>query len=76
MILYDLISCHPLINDSTDIGLIVYDPERSQAIAQLSGNWFEDRILKYMNYNVEQFMYWAVANRLLARITQEGENHQ
>lgn len=72
MTLLDLINEHPLVKDDTEIGLILWDPENSSAIAQLSGCWFEDHILTYMNWTVEHFTYWAASNRLVIRITQEG----
>ena len=69
MTLYDLISCETLINDDTRLGVIIYDPARGVAIRQVYGQWFEDRILNYVNWTVERFTYFAEQNRFLIRIT-------
>lgn len=72
MTLHDLISCETLINDDTRLGLILWDPAQCAATAQAYGRWFEDHILKYMEWTVEHFTYWAASNRLVIRISQEG----
>lgn len=74
MTLLDILNEYPLVKDDTQIGLILWDPETGHAIAQIAGHWFEDHILKYMNHEVIQFMYWAGSNRMLVRISQEGAN--
>ena len=72
MTLSDLLGCTTLINDDTRLRLILWDPARCAATAHAYGHWFEDHILKYMEWTVVHFTYWAEPNRLVIRISQKG----
>ena len=74
MTLNSLFDCHCFINDETRIGIIIKDRSTGRALRQLSGQWFEDHMLRCTDYEVERFTCWPDRNHMLVTMFEEGNN--
>ena len=68
----DIITFYPMCQDETTVGLIVFNKETGLAEAQRAGYWYSDIILKYMDYTVQNAVYWHDENKILLKITKEA----
>lgn len=71
MTLHSLLDCYCIINDETRIGIIIKDRTTGRALRQLSGQWFEDHILRCLDYEVERFTYWTERNHMIVTMFEE-----